>query len=440
MTTPATRTWAARASALAAGSALLLAACSSPQGSGSDEADVPVVVTSSSAPATVDPAALGWESADAALGLSPALAESVGECGPEIVAAARQVVGVVCSTDAGSRALYADAASGEVWASADLLAEDGRQRLGEALVQAGAATASGTSDDPADPALLEDVRFDSGGNLVVVTGGAAWQVGSAEAASLLSEKGRLVRGAVRSGGPFVVPGGEPPAGAAVVVAASAQLPPPPAKPRPSGGGVDCSVEKCIAITFDDGPGPHTEKLLDVLKARDAKATFFMLGSLVGGRPDTVKRMVDEGHEVANHTWNHPDLRTIGADGVTSQLSRTQDAIEAASGVEPQLMRPPYGATNGTAVDAIAAQGLSIIMWDVDTEDWKNRSASETTSRALASAHEGAIILFHDIHPSTVDAAPGIIDALHSQGYTLVTVSNLLGDPEPGVKYYSSSNP
>ncbi|ROR96553.1 peptidoglycan/xylan/chitin deacetylase (PgdA/CDA1 family) [Salana multivorans] len=435
MTVRTRRTWLTRALALAAGSALLLVGCSSPSGSGDDEVE-PVDVTSATAPALVDPASLGWESADAsALAAYPALAELAGDCGVEVVAAARQVLGVRCSSDAGASVLYSDTTSDQVWSAADLVVEDGRTRLADSLVAAGAAASADA------PGLLDDLRFDAAGNLLVVMGdGTTWQVPATEAGELLSDGGRVVRGAVRAGGDFTGSSAQAPAGAPVVAAASLQLPPPAAKPRGTGGGggdVDCSVLKCLAITFDDGPGPYTEKLLDILAARDAKATFFMLGSLVGGRPDTVKRMVDEGHEVANHSWNHPDLRTLDAAGVASQMSRTQDAIEAASGVRPDLMRPPYGATNDTVLSVLRDQGLAVINWDVDTEDWKNRNVAETTSRALSGAHQGAIILFHDIHPSTVDAAPGIIDALQSQGYTLVTVGNLLGETTPGTKYFSA---
>lgn len=437
--TTGTRRALARAATFVAGSVILLTACSSPSGTGEDVGPVMLPVTPIAVPAAIDPAVLGWESAGAALEVSPALAESVGDCGVELVAAARQVLGVRCAAEAGPVVLYSDTASGQVWSTSELFTEEGRREVMDGLVFEGATPAS--EDRTNYLGLLDDVRFDSAGNVVVVTAdGAAWQVGSADVAPLLSDSGRLVRGTVRSAGAFSGPLAAAPAGVPVVAAASAQLPPPVSKRTGSGGTVDCTVEKCIAITYDDGPGPYTEKLLDILAARDAKATFYMLGSLVAGRADTVKRMVEEGHDVANHTWSHPDLRTIAADAVARQVSRTTDAVEAASGVAPSTMRPPYGATNATVVDVLARQGLPIIMWSVDTEDWKNRSVSETTSRALSGAHEGAIILFHDIHPSTVDAAPGIIDALQSQGYTLVTISNLLGEMEPGVKYFSTTNP
>lgn len=392
-----------------------------------------LILTPASVPPAIDPPSIGWESAQTALAVAPALAEQVGDCSVQVLAAARQVVGVACDGE-DSPAYYSDVAVGQAWGSADLLSPEGRQSILDALAGAGS-----LPDGETDP--LREVRFGGGGEAYVVTAaGETFELASPEVSPLLSDQGRLVRGAIRSGGAFTGGQAEAPAGVPVVVAAAAQLPPPLSKRTSGGGDVDCTVEKCIAITYDDGPGPYTEKLLDILAARDAKATFFLLGQLVGGRPETVQRMLEEGHEVANHSWSHPDLRTIGADAVSSQLSRTQDAIEAATGVTPTLMRPPYGATNDTAISVIRNQGLAVIMWDVDTRDWENRSASETTSQALSGAHEGAIILFHDIHPSTVDAAPGIIDSLQSQGYTLVTVTNLLGDPEPGVRYFSASNP
>ncbi len=214
-----------------------------------------------------------------------------------------------------------------------------------------------------------------------------------------------------------------------------------ASPSPSESdssmAVDCAVTKCIAITFDDGPGPYTEKLLDELKAAKVKATFFTVGNQVARHPEIVKREVQEGHAVGNHSWNHPQLTKVSKGEVARQLNKTSDAIFNASGKRPELFRPPYGAWS----KKIDSHGMAVIMWDVDTEDWKNRNAAITTKRALEGAHPGAIILFHDIHPSTVEAIPGIIAKLQQQGYTLVTVPQLLGETmKAGHVFYDGKHP
>lgn len=177
----------------------------------------------------------------------------------------------------------------------------------------------------------------------------------------------------------------------------------------------------IAITYDDGPGPYTNKILDCLEANNARATFFMIGSNAQYYPETVARVDALGCEIGNHTWTHPRLSSLGADGITSELSRTNDAINAIVGHNPTVMRPPYGAYNDT-VQQVA--GFPIITWDVDTRDWATRSTEKTVESVMANAHDGAIILMHDIHASTADAALQIIPALIEAGYQLVTVSEM----------------
>ncbi|HJX44092.1 MAG TPA: polysaccharide deacetylase family protein, partial [Geodermatophilus sp.] len=201
-----------------------------------------------------------------------------------------------------------------------------------------------------------------------------------------------------------------------------------------GPDVDCAVLACVALTFDDGPGPYTALLLDELRAAGVRATFFVVGRAAAARPDLVREAVADGHAVGNHTWSHPRLPDVGAVAVADQLDRTS-AVLADLGVTTTLMRPPYGATDATVASVTAARGHAQILWDVDTQDWRNRDVAVTTQRALAGAHPGAIVLMHDIHPSTVEAVPGIVDALRAEGYTLVTVPELLGsDLQPGRAY------
>jgi peptidoglycan/xylan/chitin deacetylase (PgdA/CDA1 family) len=195
------------------------------------------------------------------------------------------------------------------------------------------------------------------------------------------------------------------------------------------------VLACVALTFDDGPGDYTAALLDGLAARGVHATFFVLGSQVVKYPDVVARMAAEGHTIGNHSWLHPKLTNLSVEEAGWQIDATTDAVQQITGTAPTLVRPPYGASNDTVLAVLAARGDASILWSVDTEDWRNRDAGITTQRALATA-PGAIILMHDIHPSTIQAVPGIIDQLQAAGYTLVTVPELLGPTTPGQVYRS----
>lgn len=184
----------------------------------------------------------------------------------------------------------------------------------------------------------------------------------------------------------------------------------------------------IAITFDDGPNPdHTPRLLDMLKERHIKATFFMVGRCVVAWPHLVKRMAEEGHEVANHSWSHPLLTRLGSASLDSQIQQTHDAIIKACGIAPRHYRPPYGAIGMSQRKHIHEQfGYSTILWDVDPLDWKTpRQSKKVQERILASTKSGSIILTHDIHGTTVDAMPATLDALMARGYQFATVSQLI---------------
>ncbi|MBR8743098.1 polysaccharide deacetylase family protein [Nocardiopsis sp. MG754419] len=197
-----------------------------------------------------------------------------------------------------------------------------------------------------------------------------------------------------------------------------------------GTTLDCAELKCVALTFDDGPGEHTEALLDMLADYEAKATFYVLGSLVGEFPEVVERTAAEGHEVGNHTWKHDDLAGMSAEGVREDLARTDEAIEAVTGEAPVTMRPPYGSLNATVR---SATGHPLILWDVDTMDWQSRDTKAVAGHALSESQAGSVVLFHDIHKSSVDAIPEVLDGLHRQGYHFVTVKDLFGlqGMEPG---------
>jgi peptidoglycan-N-acetylglucosamine deacetylase len=188
----------------------------------------------------------------------------------------------------------------------------------------------------------------------------------------------------------------------------------------------------VAMTFDDGPSAaNTPRLLDMLKQRNIKATFFLIGQNAAANPNIVRRILAEGHEIGNHTWTHPQLSKLTDDRVTAEITKTQDAIKQASGFTPTILRPPYGAITPRQREWIEKQfGLSIILWSVDPLDWKRPGPSVVTQRILSQARPGAIILSHDIHKQTVDAMPATLDGLIAKGYKFVTVSQLIAMNKP----------
>jgi peptidoglycan-N-acetylglucosamine deacetylase len=188
----------------------------------------------------------------------------------------------------------------------------------------------------------------------------------------------------------------------------------------------------IAMTFDDGPSAeNTPRLLEILKQRNIKATFFLIGQNVASNPDLVRRILADGHEIGNHSWTHPQLSKLSDDRVTAEITQTQDAIKNASGFTPTLLRPPYGAITPRQREWIENRfGLNIILWSVDPLDWKRPGASVITQRILSQTRPGAIILSHDIHKQTVDAMPATLDALIAKGYKFVTVSQLIAMNKP----------
>ena len=202
-----------------------------------------------------------------------------------------------------------------------------------------------------------------------------------------------------------------------------------------GSYVDPS-KPAIALTFDDGPNPSTtNRLLDILEQSGAKATFFMLGNLVSGGPDCIKRMKELGMEIGSHTYDHTQLTKLSAEGVQSQVQRTNDNVNKIIGEKPTVMRPPYGAYNATVK---AGAGVPIILWSVDTLDWKSRNADSVCEVVRKNVRDGSIILFHDIYGTSVDAVERLIPELQRQGYQLVTVSELAAakgkEMEPGGVY------
>ncbi|WP_430478254.1 polysaccharide deacetylase family protein [Streptomyces sp. P11-1] len=203
------------------------------------------------------------------------------------------------------------------------------------------------------------------------------------------------------------------------------------------GRANCRKAKCIALTFDAGPGKDTPELLDILKEKKVSATFFLLGrNHVLKHPDTVRRIQDEGHEVANHTWTHKILTDEKPEEIRAELEKTQEAIEKITGKRPRLMRPPQGRTDDQVSGISKELGLSQVLWSATAKDYSTNDSALITKRILDQASRDGIILLHDIYKGTVPAVPGIIDALQKDGYTFVTVPELMAPavPEPGTIY------
>ena len=204
--------------------------------------------------------------------------------------------------------------------------------------------------------------------------------------------------------------------------------------------VDCAVQKCVALTFDDGPGPYTDRLLKVLADNDAEATFFLIGNKVAANPAGARRIAEAGMEIGSHTWEHPNMTAIPAEDVPAQFSKANEAILAATGRQPALVRTAGGLTNDQVLAEAGKQGLADINWDVIPFDWANDANLDASRQILMSQIEpGSVVLLHDTYSSTVDLAYQFIPVLKANGYHLVTVSQLLGPRAPGSLYGSREN-
>lgn len=191
--------------------------------------------------------------------------------------------------------------------------------------------------------------------------------------------------------------------------------------------------QAVAMTFDDGPHPgNTPRLLTMLKKRNIVATFYVIGALVRAYPDIVRRMVDEGHEIGNHTYRHPNLAGLGDDRLFDEIDRTQDAVDKIIKAAPPTMRPPYGALTARQRTMLhSRRDLPTVLWSVDTSDWRRPGSAVVTQRILTRAHNGAIILAHDIHKPTIDAMPAAFDGLLARGFQFKTMSEILGQAKWG---------
>ena len=206
----------------------------------------------------------------------------------------------------------------------------------------------------------------------------------------------------------------------------------------SNGRVVDILKPMVAITFDDGPQTTSGgRILDTFAAYGQRATFFLVGDRIPSRAAEVQRMIAEGHEIGNHTYSHKILSKVGAETVRSQVVGCNEAVAAATGVTPAVMRLPGGGKNSTV---LANVNMPVVLWNVDTEDWKYRNADHVINEVIGKVKDGDIVLMHELYGSTATAVETIVPALVSQGFQLVTVSELARfrgyELVPGQVYYS----
>lgn len=180
-------------------------------------------------------------------------------------------------------------------------------------------------------------------------------------------------------------------------------------------------KKMIALTFDDGPNYNTSKVIDVLNKYDIKATFFVLGSRAINNKDILKKMADSGMEIGNHTYNHLLLTKYDENKIRSEIEDTSEVIYSATKKRTKLLRPSYGSVNNK-IKKVA--NMPIIIWDIDTLDWKYHNSKRITSRVVNKVRDGDIILMHDIYSASLNALSNIIPILQDNGYEFVTIDEL----------------
>lgn len=200
--------------------------------------------------------------------------------------------------------------------------------------------------------------------------------------------------------------------------------------------------KFIALTFDDGPHPtNTPRLLNILRERNVKATFYVIGRSVNLYPQILRQTAEEGHEIGNHTQTHPLLSKLSDSAVLNELRRCRESVAQACGATMRTMRPPYGGLLPRQRELVHAEfGYPTILWSVDPLDWKRPGVSVVSSRLINGTSDGGILLAHDIHASTIDAMPATIDTLLRRGYQFVTVSQLIAMKSEASAAHATATP
>ncbi len=188
---------------------------------------------------------------------------------------------------------------------------------------------------------------------------------------------------------------------------------------------DYDVSRKVALTFDDGPHPsYTAELLDGLKERGVRASFFVLGEHAQLHPDIVRRMQEEGHLIGNHTYSHMQLKDCNWEEYRKELIKTSDTIREITGAEVVYVRPPYGCWDSAFEEEL---NMFPVLWNVDSRDWCSQNTDEIVGRVLHDTEEGDIILMHDYYDTSVEAALQVVDELKEEGYSFVTVEEILFD-------------
>lgn len=186
-----------------------------------------------------------------------------------------------------------------------------------------------------------------------------------------------------------------------------------------------SGEKFLALTFDDGPhSVYTKKLLDGLRERNVHASFFLVGENIEGNEELVKQMMEDGHLIGTHCYSHEDLTKKSAEKACMDIIKTNDMLERITGQRPVYIRPPYGSWNDELEECV---GMDPVFWDIDTLDWKSQNSQKVVQHICKNVGKHQVILLHDVFETSVDAALAAIDTLTLQGYTFVTVDELLID-------------
>lgn len=215
-------------------------------------------------------------------------------------------------------------------------------------------------------------------------------------------------------------------------------PEPEVQPKPV---VDPS-KPMVALTFDDGPGLATAKILDILEVYGARATFCVVGYLLEGSEELIRRAVEQGSEIASHTWRHSSLVLMSEEELLDDIAAVSGAVYDIAGVYPALVRPPYGRYDSDVREALAGQDMALLYWSIDPRDWDTQDADSTYELIMSEVTDGSIIICHDSQPSTAAAMARVIPKLIEMGYQLVTASELLeykeGGAVPGEVYFGKT--
>jgi len=191
--------------------------------------------------------------------------------------------------------------------------------------------------------------------------------------------------------------------------------------------------RVMALTYDDGPNdPYTWRVMEVLERHGVKATFFLIGQFVQQKPEIARALVEAGHAIGSHSWDHPNLIFASKAGVRRQLERAQKAIFDATGVEPKLFRPPFGGRRPASLRAVRAFGHEPILWNVTCNDWRAKSAEQIVAHAARQIRGGDVILLHDggyvrmgaDRSRTVEASNQILTRYKAEGYEFVTIPQM----------------